>query len=79
MPTFRWTTVGQFRQRLRELFQSSTGLRACKLAKYIRSLNLTDNQLKSLFNINNAQLAALKTKLQNMEAKYDDTTAQEGQ
>ena len=49
------------------------------MGRYIHSLNLTDNQLKNLFNINDVQLAALKTKLQRYRDRYNEIIAEVGE
>jgi hypothetical protein len=79
MPTFIHCTPAQFRDRLRALFREEKGWRLVKLGRYIHSLNLTDNQLKNLFNINDTQLAALKTKLQRYRDRYDEIVVEVGE
>lgn len=69
-PTFVYSTQNQFRSRLRELFRNARNYVLCRLAWYINQLNLTDNQLKSLFSVNDAQLTTLKNRLNNLAAKY---------
>lgn len=78
MPSFNYTTAAQFRTRLRQLFQTATGRRAVRLSWYIHSLNLTDNQLKNLFNVNDAQLVTVKAKLASLAAKYNDVESETG-
>ena len=79
MPTFNYCTVDQFRARLRELYRNATRSRAIKIAKYINDLNLTDNQLKNLFNLTNQQLTVFKTKLANQVNLYNTIQSEEGQ
>ena len=78
MPVFIHTTAGQFRTRLRELFKTLSGWDAVRMGAFIHSLSLTDNQLKSLFGVNDAQLPTLKTKLSNAATRYADVQAEAG-
>lgn len=79
MPSFKYCTVAQFRDRLRAEFRDAKGWHLVKLGRYINSLNLTDNQIKNLFNINDAQLPALKTKLQRYRDRYAEIVAEVGE
>ena len=76
MPKFLYSSPAQFRQKLRQEFQTATGRRLHKIAAYIDG-NFTDAQLKNGFNLTDAQTAALRTKLQNMSARLNafDTEA----
>jgi hypothetical protein len=76
--SLRWSTASQNAARVRQYYQTSTGWECIRIARYINSLGLTDNQLKNLFGINDAQLSALKTKFTNLIAKYNDVQSQAG-
>lgn len=73
--TFRYSTVAQNRTALRETFRTATRWELLTLAWVIDGLNLSDNQLKLLFGVDDAGLPAVKTKLANMAAKYDEVQA----
>lgn len=73
--TFRYSTVAQNRTALREAFRTATRWELLTLAWVIDGLNLSDNQLKLLFEVNDAGLPAVKTKLANMATKYDEAQA----
>ena len=79
MPSFNYTTPAQFRDRIRRAYKNARGFRACRLAFYISSFNLTDTQLKNLFEVTNAQLPALKTKLANATQRYNDVIVEAGE
>ena len=78
-PTFRWCTAAQARARVRDAYRVATSFEVCRLAWYIQQLGLTDNQLKNMFNVNDAQLVTLKAKLANLEAKYNDVSDEAGE
>jgi len=78
MPTFNHSTSTQLAQRLRETYKTLKGWELVKVGRYINSFNLTDNQLKNLFNINDAQLTVLKAKLSDYESKYNEIISQVG-
>lgn len=78
-PTLVHCTAGQVRTRIRELFRVATAWQVCRLAWYIQRLGLTDNQLKAVFGVNDAQLVGLKAKLTSLEAKYNDVSDEVGQ
>lgn len=77
-PTFVYCTAAQARARVREIYATAASFVVCRLAWYIQRLTLSDNQLKAMFSVNDAQLPAVKTKLSNLEAKYIDVVAQVG-
>lgn len=78
MPTFKFSTVAQLRQRLREEFQTARGVRLHRLAKWANN-NLTDAQLRTLFGLTAQQASTLRTKLQNMQSRLDAMDAEAGQ
>lgn len=77
-PTLQFCTAAQIRTRIRELYRTATAYGLCRLAWYIQRLSLTDNQLKTVFGVNDAQLPALKVKLAALEAKYIDVLDEAG-
>ena len=77
--TFNHSTVAENRTALRELFKTATKWELLTLGWVINELALSDNQLKALFSVNDAQLPALKTKLSDMSQKYEAALAVEGQ
>ena len=78
MPTFKFSTQAQLRQRVREEFKTAKGVRLHKVAKWANN-NLTDAQLKNAFNLTDAQTTALRTKLQSMQSRLDAMDAEAGQ
>lgn len=72
--TFQHSTGPQNAARFREEFKAATGFPLTALGysleTYRNSAPLSDTQMKSLFSINDAQLATLKTKLDAMEARF---------
>ena len=77
-PTLRYCTALQLRNHIRLIYAAGKGFHLCRLAWYIQRLGLTDNQLKSMFGVNDAGLPAVKAKLSSLESKYDDVQAQVG-
>jgi hypothetical protein len=79
--TFSYSNLTNLLAELRSRYVSGdlTHDQIMKIAKYVWSLGLTDNQLKALFSVNDAQLPALKTKLSNQAALYDSVGATTGQ
>lgn len=77
--TTQHSTVNQNLVALRELFRTSTKWELLTLAWVVNEVGLTDNQLKNLFSVNDAQLPTLKTKLASLAAKYEDTLDEVGQ
>lgn len=77
--TFNHSTVAQNRAALRELFKIATKWELMTLGWVIFELNLTDNQLKNLFEVNDAQLPALKTRITNIADKYEEALELSGQ
>jgi hypothetical protein len=75
--TLRFVTPAQMRSYLRERFRETVGVQAAKLAQFL--LTLTDNQLKSLFTVNDAQLATLKQRLQTRADIVDDVDSMVGE
>lgn len=80
-PAFNYSTAAQFRQRIRQRFQTLSGWDAVRLGKFLQGLGLSDAQLAVLFGVSNpsAQLTALKTRLSTLAAHYDMTIADSGQ
>lgn len=78
MPTFKFSTQAQLRQRLREEFKSAKGVRLHKLARWANA-NLTDAQLRAVFGLTVSQATALRAKLQNMSARLDAMDAEVGE
>ena len=77
--TFNHSTVAENRTALRELFKTATRWELLTLGWVIHELALSDNQLKSLFGVNDAELPALKAKLLDIHDKYEDALALVGQ
>lgn len=77
--TFDYSTIAENRTALRELFKTATKWELMTLGWVIVELNLSDNQLKSLFSVNDAELPALKAKLNNIAAKYEEALLLAGQ
>lgn len=75
---FEHSTVAQLRARLRSEYQSASKSRVLRIAKYIQGLGLTDNQIKNLFGVNDAQLPALKTRLSNQASLCDSARTAAG-
>lgn len=61
--TFRHCSRADFMTRMRERFRTSGGVEACQIAVFF--LTLDDNQLKTVFMVNDVQLVTLKRRLQN--------------
>lgn len=78
-PTLQHCTAAQVRARIRQLFKNASSFQLCRLAWYIQQLGLTDNQLKAMFGVNDAQLVTLKAKLASLEAKYNDVSDEQGE
>lgn len=78
-PSFNYSTVNQNLNAIRAIYATLTSWQVCCLGRYFNGLNLTDTQLKNIFNVNDAQLPALKTRLANQAADYDAAAAQTGQ
>ena len=76
---FNHSTVAQLRSRLRTEFRTATKSRALRLARYINGLGLTDNQLKTLFGVNDAQLPPLKNRLSNQASLCDAARSAAGE
>ena len=76
---FNHSTLAQFRARLRARYKDATRSEALRIAKYVNSLGLTDNQLKSLFGVNDAQLTALKNRLSNQASLCDSARSAAGE
>jgi hypothetical protein len=64
---------------LRETFKTATKWELLTLGYVIHTTRLSDNQLKNLFTVNDAQLPALKTKLSNLATRYTEALAEVGQ
>lgn len=71
-------TRAQLAARLREAFMAARGVRALRIGAYIDA-NLTDAQLKTLFSLTNAQVTALRTKLDDMAARLAAVNSEVGQ
>lgn len=69
--TFNHSTVAENRTALRELFKVATKWELMTLGWVINELALSDNQLKLIFEVNDAQLPALKAKLVDISDKYE--------
>lgn len=78
MPSFAHSTQAQLAARLRAVIRAGTPIERHRAARYIWNRGLTDNQLKALFGVTDAQLPALKTRLQNMTARIDALDAETG-
>ena len=78
-PTFNHCTPLQLRNRLREVFRTVKGFVACRLAWYIEQLNLTDNQYKQMFGVNDAQLVLLKVKISRLADRYEAAQSEDGE
>lgn len=76
---FQHSTVAQNRSRLRELFKTATKFELITLGYVLHTMDLSDNQLKLIFEINDAQLPALKAKLADCAQKYQDILTVVGQ
>lgn len=70
-------TATQWRNFIRAKYLHSTQLESCIIARYV--LTFSDAQIKNAFNINDAQLAALKLRLQAKEAKLADMEDETGE
>jgi len=77
--TYDYSTANENAVALREIFKTLKAWEVVKVGRFIQNLGLSDAQLKNLFNINDAQLAALKVKLLNMKNKYDGIVTEEGE
>ncbi len=84
-PTFNHCTKLQLAQALRAIYKDPTTphWKIIAIGKYVNVLvvngDVTDAQMKAAFNINDAQLATLKTKLSNQASIYDSVIATQGQ
>ena len=78
-PTIVYSTKLEFGAVLREAFKQSKGRDTVRLGWYISQFNLTDNQLKSLFSLSDAQLAIFKPKLITWTAEYNAMQAEVGE
>lgn len=78
-PTFEWCTKLEFAAVLRQTYREARARVAARLAWYIDQFSLTDNQLKNLFNVNDAQLPALKARIATLAAKYVDMQDEVGE
>lgn len=78
MPTFRFSTPAQLRQRFRQEFQTASGVRLHRLARWADA-NLTDVQLKNIFGLTDVQTTALRAKLQSLRARIEAADAEVGQ
>lgn len=78
MPTFRYSTPAQLRQRVRQEFKNATGRRLHKIAAWADA-NLTDVQLQNVFGITAPQAVTLRTKLQAMAARLNAFDTEAGQ
>lgn len=76
---FNHSTQAQFRAQLREEYRTATRGRALQIAKYVQSLGLTDNQLKNLFGVDDAQLPVLKNRLSNQASLCDSARSAAGE
>lgn len=73
-------TVAQLRTALREFYKVARGWDVVRMGRFIRFvLNLTDNQLKSVFGVNDAQLVPLKARLDAQVQRYNDVIADAGE
>jgi hypothetical protein len=85
MPTFNYSTKLQFFQALRDLYKDplTPKFKLIKIAKRfwtaVQTSEITDAQIKNAFNINDTQLAALKTKFQNQATTFDSVSSATGQ
>jgi hypothetical protein len=64
---------------LREIFRTARGFVACRLAWYLEKLNLTDNQYKQMFGVNDAQLVLLKAKISRLADRYEAAQSEDGE
>lgn len=77
--TFNHSTVAENRTALRELFKTATKWELMTLGWVINEMNLSDNQLKNLFEVDDAGLPALKAKLSDISDKYEAALLLTGQ
>lgn len=70
MPRFLHSTPAQLHKRVREEFRQAKGVRLHKIASWLNT-NLTDVQLKNIFNLTGPQTATLKNKLNRMAARLE--------
>ena len=73
--SFKFSTPVQFRTRLRQDFAISKGVRLHRLAAWADG-NLTNVQLKNMFNLSDAQVLLFRTRLQNMRSRIEATDAE---
>lgn len=74
---FRYSTVVQLAQRIRERFRTSTGEVACRMARLF--LAQPDARLITVFEITQGQVDTLRPRLQVMVDKHDAMNAVEGE
>lgn len=77
--TFKRTTLAQFLTRLRAVYATATGLKAVLIGRFFHSLNLTDDQLKTLFGINQGQVSGLRDRFLRQSNLVDSVLAETGQ
>ncbi len=75
--TFNHVTLNEFSTAIRIIYMAARGEEACRLSKWM--LERTDAQLRSIFNIVQGQVAALRTRLQTKVDKLSAVLAESGE
>lgn len=76
--SFKYSTVNQARAAVRQAFKNESGRRLHVIANWL-NVNLTDNQLQTLFGLTAPQTATLRTKLQAASTRLAAFDAEAGQ
>lgn len=76
--SFKYSTFGENAAELRQLFLVATKWELLTLGWVINELSLSDNQLKTIFEVDDAGLIPVKAKLVLIAGRYEDAIAEAG-